>query len=472
MQEDNLYRASSQFRKWSFAPTALQAIREKTNAAACERVRAAIRRSREITRTQQQQQQQQQQTLLDSKHGDTPMTGSDVSPGEGDGSEQQQKDDCLTADEELKLVQHYCQMCMSLGDQYDPPLPTMVRATAIQYIRRFYLTNSPMTYHPRSIMPCALFLATKTENYYMSLRHFTALIRNSTEEDIIAPEFLLTQGLRFTFDIKHPFRGLEGATMELTAMARGEGAPAPHHPSQTPSSLQKAIQSLPAATSTDGVTSPIVVRIARSHQSAREILKSAAQFTDAYFLYTPSQIWLASLLLVDRPLAEFYLDTKLGGGSSVQDEGERDLPERHHQIQLLQIREKVDIVLQKCSELLDDYLKTHTPETEDERKKELKNLAKKLHQCQDPEKANLKDLKNKNRAGGIVQSVPRETTTTSSSIFSDRKPGELFSAAGSSSSSFAAAAEHATKRRRLEQDEAVAGKNPSNPFGPEIVKPS
>ena len=34
-------------------------------------------------------------------------------------------------------------------------------------------------------------------------------------EDIQAGEFLLCQGIRFSFDVRHPFRALQGAAMEL-----------------------------------------------------------------------------------------------------------------------------------------------------------------------------------------------------------------------------------------------------------------
>ncbi len=34
-------------------------------------------------------------------------------------------------------------------------------------------------------------------------------------ENILAGEFLLCQGIRFASDVKHPFRPLDGAVMEL-----------------------------------------------------------------------------------------------------------------------------------------------------------------------------------------------------------------------------------------------------------------
>ena len=85
-----------------------------------------------------------------------------------------------------------------------------------------------MTYHPKQIMPSALFLSTKTENHYTALKSFASKFPKTTPDDVIAPEFLVTQGLRFTFDVRHPHRGLEGGFMELLALASGDGQPPPH----------------------------------------------------------------------------------------------------------------------------------------------------------------------------------------------------------------------------------------------------
>lgn len=233
-----------------------------------------------------------------------------------------------------------------------------------------------MTYHPKSIMACALFLATKTDNYYMSLRQFANEIPGHTPEDVIAPEFLLMQGLRFTFDVRHPFRGLEGGFMELQAMAQGQGQPAPHLPQQTPSQLQQALLSIaPPPTPSSSISD----RIGRAHGTTREMLKSAAQMTDAYFLYTPSQIWLSAFLLADRPLAEFYLDTKLGGPltptTTEPDQNNLRNP-------LYDLRTKLLQVLNDCSAILQSY----TPLASDPAQmKGLKAIAKKLYHCQNPE---------------------------------------------------------------------------------------
>lgn len=232
-----------------------------------------------------------------------------------------------------------------------------------------------MTYHPKTIMPCALFLATKTDNYYLSLRQFAEVVPgDTTADDIIAPEFLVMQSLRFTFDVRHPFRGLEGGIMELQAMAQGLGSPAPHFPQQTPDELRHQLLSLPASPSTK--SSSINDRLARAHTTTRDLLKSAAQMTDAYFLYTPAQIWLAALLLADRPLAEFYLDSKLGG----------PLAPDHHGNPLYDLRTKLIRTLTDCSALLQSY----TPLASDpDQKKNLRRIGKKLYHCQNPSGANL-----------------------------------------------------------------------------------
>ncbi|CEJ60124.1 hypothetical protein PMG11_08709 [Penicillium brasilianum] len=405
MIEDDIYRKSSQFRLWSYTESSLRSLRTTTNHIASERVRAALRRARErhVSAT------------------GTPQPGSDA----------EDKDiECLTPEEELVLVRYYCEKTVELGDTYRPPLPTNVRATAIQFLRRFYLTNSPMTYHPKSIMACALFVATKTDNYYMSLRQFAEGIPgDTTADDVIAPEFLLMQGLRFTLDVRHPFRGLEGGVMELSAIAQGQGKPAPHLPHHTPESLKQGLLSLapPPVASTS-----ITDRIGRAHGATRELLKSAAQMTDAYFLYTPSQIWLAAFLLADKPLAEFYLETKLGGPLDATTANPSDL-----QNPLYELRTKLFKVLTDCGALLQSY----TPLSSDpDQMKSLKRIAKKLYHCQNPEKVNLK------RDSAVPRSTPAGDAGT---VTSESETERL------------------AKKRKLEMEQKQRG--PPDLFGPELV---
>jgi cyclin H len=52
-------------------------------------------------------------------------------------------------------------------------------------------------------------------------------------------------------------------------------------------------------------------RITEAYSYASHILKNAAILTDAYFLYTPAQIWLSAHLLADEALTLFYLSLKI-----------------------------------------------------------------------------------------------------------------------------------------------------------------
>lgn len=252
-----------------------------------------------------------------------------------------------------------------------------LQATAIQYLRRFYLTNSPMTYHPKNIMPCAVFLATKTDNCYISLRHFAdGVPGDTTAEDIIAPEFVLMQSLRFNFDVRHPFRGLEGGIMELQSIAQGTGQPAPHFPQQTSDTLRRGLLAVPPTPGSP--SSSITDRLGRAHTATRDLLKTAAQMTDAYFLYTPSQIWLAAFYLADRALAEFYLDTKLGPQTTDSDNNNNNNP-------LSELRAKIYRTLTNCASLLQSYKSLAEDPSQ---KATARRISKKLYHCQNPEKAN------------------------------------------------------------------------------------
>ena len=214
-----------------------------------------------------------------------------------------------------------------------------------------------MTYEPKSILKTALFFATKTDNHYTPLAKFVTEIGKTTPEEILASEFLLTQGLRFMFDIRHPFRGLEGTILKLIEMARGR------------ISIETG----------DGGAMPggpgAVDRIQKAHGKAREFLKLNAQLTDVYFLYTPSQITFASLLLADLELTTWYLHLKFSEAPAMG--------------------EKVLQTVRKCANMLKEVKNETTPEE----RKELQGLSKKLRRCMNPEKMDLVGLQRKKREG-------------------------------------------------------------------------
>ncbi|MCJ1306873.1 hypothetical protein MMC25_000517 [Agyrium rufum] len=386
LTEDEVYRTSTQYRLWSFTPESLASLRATTNASAATKVRDAIRRSRTHT---------------------------------GANEAEAVEVDCLTVEEEQKLLGFYCTKAMELADFCQ--FPTNVKATAVQYLKRFYLSNSPMTYHPKQMMPSALFLATKTENHYTPLEKFASKLPKTTNEDVIAPEFLLTQGLRFTFDVRHPHRGLEGGFMELTALANGS------YPSHAVSGTELRRRMLgipPVSASKPGAktTEEMKTRIQEAHGRAKDILKSNALLTDAYLLFTPSQIWFAALLLADEPLAKFYLDVKLSDGSP--------------------IKAKVLNAIQSCAKLISPS--NGSSSVGDAEKKELTRIDKKLYRCRNPEKIDLV---------GINAAQKREVGTTKGVHSGDEDGG---------------ADEKVVKKRKMERDKIL--KEGEELFGPELKK--
>ncbi|KAF2157978.1 cyclin-like protein [Myriangium duriaei CBS 260.36] len=251
--EDELYRASSQYRFWSFSPTELAALRASTHSAALDRASHYLQ--------------------------DAPST-------------------CLTLDEELRLVQRYSEQVRTTSDFFKWSIN--VKSTAVQYLKRFYLTNSVMTYPPKEIYKSVLFLASKTEAVHMTLAEYARRIKTD-KSDILAPEYKIIQSLRFTLDVRHPFRGLRGVLMELLNIA--ESAAPSASPHNAPSS-HRSLWSQGA---------PLPDRAHAAYAAARQILDAPALLTDAYFLYTPPQLALAALWIADTPLAEFYLAAKLQG---------------------------------------------------------------------------------------------------------------------------------------------------------------
>jgi cyclin H len=105
-------------------------------------------------------------------------------------------------------------------------------------------------------------------------------------------------------------------------------------------------------------------RIQAAYSAARALLDVQALLTDVYFLYTPSQILLAAMLLADEPLTSFYLSTKLPLDSPT--------------------RPKILATLRACAEALASFDQSKVL-TKDERAE----LEKKLDRCRDPSTRDL-----------------------------------------------------------------------------------
>ena len=262
--EDERYRQSSQYRLWSFSPATLQELRDKTNGVAKQQISSRL-------------------------NTDNPP-------------------EFLTTDEEKRLVKFFTIELIRAAQFCD--LPTEIRSTAAIFLRRFFITNSVMTYPPTELLKTSLFFGCKAEGFYIRLIRLADKFPNTTSEQILAGEFLLCQGIRFAFDVRHPFRALEGAILELR-------------------------RRLPED---DG-------RINKAHVRARDILKFSALVTDVYFHYAPSQIMMAALLMADSGLVDILLPQPAQPPPS---EADRDFGANTDQ------REKILAALQACREMLEE----------------------------------------------------------------------------------------------------------------------
>ncbi|KAH6695005.1 cyclin mcs2 [Plectosphaerella plurivora] len=336
--EDARYRLSSQYRLWSFAPAKLVDLREKTNTLATNQIGAR---------------------LVDIKSSSSTPNASSVStPAAGDLPE------FLTASEETLLLKFFTVELIRAAIFCE--LPTEVRATAAVFLKRFYITNSVMTYPPTDLLKTCLFFGGKAEGYFAKLSKLADKFPNTTEEEILAGEFLLCQGIRFAFDVRHPFRGLEGAILELRRHGQFD-----------------------------------TKRIEDAHIRAREVLKFSSLVTDAYLHYTPSQIMLAGLSLADRGLAESIIDGTFDthNGQSVPSDAIT-----------VQIKEKVTATVESCRELLSTELPERlqdfwgTPESQ----KLIRPLIKKLRKCRDPDRADLVALQRARREAAAKASSDKE----------------------------------------------------------------
>lgn len=117
MSEDERYRTSTQYRLWSYSPSSLHSLRSKTNSIAASRVRAAVQRLREARAT----------SSNNDSEAENGRSVSTIPEGEVD---------CLTVEEELKLVAFYCRQTIQLGDHLKVPTDVKVYlflATILQF---------------------------------------------------------------------------------------------------------------------------------------------------------------------------------------------------------------------------------------------------------------------------------------------------------------------------------------------------
>jgi cyclin H len=119
MNEDERYRMSTQFRLWSFTPERLVEMRSTTNKVAAERVKEAIQRARASRATSA------------SASGETSEAEQNSAGSRAASMVPEGEVNCLTVEEELKLVAFYCRQTLQLGDHLKVPTDVKVRMSTL-----------------------------------------------------------------------------------------------------------------------------------------------------------------------------------------------------------------------------------------------------------------------------------------------------------------------------------------------------
>lgn len=256
---DDLYRRSSQYQLWSFTPEELTKVKRDTN----EKGRLAANSKFD---------QHKKKFLQDAD-------SKKVIDEHPDEFTFEKLIDIVSFEEETIFLQFYCKSILETGQFFK--MPTQVKATAIAFFKRFYLVNSVMEYHPKIVLYTVLFLAAKSENYFISIESFCKAIPKIESKDIIELEFNVLQSLKFTLFVHHPFKPLYGFYLDFQTILLF-----PHNYETT------------------------IDMIGKLYDDGKNWLITYAVLSDVYSLFTPPQIALAAMYDIDKKVTDRYLKKK------------------------------------------------------------------------------------------------------------------------------------------------------------------
>lgn len=257
--DDDLYRHSSQYRLWSFTKEQLESRRRALNAKVVDKVNEKL------------------QDII-SKHNDLSQEELNAI---------NEKAVPVTMEEELKFVNFFAKKVQSFCHSLN--LPTEVCATAISFFRRFFLVNSTMEIHPKHILLASIFLACKSENYFIGIEAFAKKTK-SQPTTILKYEFDVLESLQFTLLNHHPYRPLHGFFLDIQYILHGKVDL--NYMGQIYTNCKRRI--------------------------------TETLLTDVVSHYTPPQITLACLLIDDEALTLKYLEVKFGSPPEEQKDSETE----------------------------------------------------------------------------------------------------------------------------------------------------
>ncbi|KAJ4457853.1 putative cyclin H [Paratrimastix pyriformis] len=124
----------------------------------------------------------------------------------------------LQENEDRLLKRHFEVSLLNYGESRG--FPEKVQATAVIYFKRFFLYHSLLEYDPATLMNTCLFLASKAEEYHISIGEMTRRVGGGPDcgpkgERILETEVTLLEGLRFNLLVYHPYRPALGFVSQL-----------------------------------------------------------------------------------------------------------------------------------------------------------------------------------------------------------------------------------------------------------------
>ncbi|RHZ69842.1 hypothetical protein Glove_277g36 [Diversispora epigaea] len=252
-----LYTETSQYRNWNYTKEKLQETRKINHKLAVKRVKKKIMEESIL-----QKQMSESSSPAYSEQGErvnSPRVNSPkLNPSEIE---------YLTVEDELALCKYYQTQIRAMINQFsveirDNKFTDKVWATAVTFVKRFYLRNTVMNYHPKEIIVTCLFLAAKSEHSFVSIDEFVK-VSKVPKNRIFELELVVSGSLRYEYTVHHPFIAAFGYYLDMQNVIKDTN------------------------------------KIKSIYEKSISFIK-ASILTDAMFIYQPSQIALTALRMAAK----------------------------------------------------------------------------------------------------------------------------------------------------------------------------
>lgn len=250
--DDDIFRNSSQFSKWSFTKQQLKDIRQNLADETLLRFQEKLK------------------SFLAEHESDNFLTDEEK---EAISSEFELG---ISSEEQLQIVSLYAQKVQIFCTKLK--LPSEVIATSIIFFKKFYITNSVINLHPKNLIFTCIFLACKSENHFISAETFASKVKQD-KQSILENEFRLLESLKFSLMNHHLFKPLHGFYLDIQSVLYGK--------------VDKNY-------------------LGTVYEKSKKMLLNS-YLTDVFYHYSPPHITLTALILEDEQLILKYLELKFLG---------------------------------------------------------------------------------------------------------------------------------------------------------------